>query len=163
RLDAERPVSIRVWQSLPANRADELRGLGIASGFGNPRLKLGYLKVFMDGTLGSQTARLLDGSGVEITSREEFADLICRAARERVRVSLALGLGSAGCERLGRADRRARPARRDQRGSPAHARRAAAVAPRTGPRGRAGAAGLDGQSGLARRRREAPRQAASRV
>src|SRR5438874_9845076 len=35
----------------------------------------------MDGTLGSQTARLLDGSGVEITSREEFADLICRAAR----------------------------------------------------------------------------------
>ena len=81
RLDAERPVSIRVWQSLPADRADELHALGIASGFGNPRLKLGYLKVFMDGTLGSQTARLLDGSGVEITSREEFADLICRAAR----------------------------------------------------------------------------------
>src|SRR5256885_975342 len=71
RLDAERPLSIRVWQSLPAEKADELADLGIASGFGNPRVKLGYLKAFMDGTLGSQTARLLDGSGVEITSREE--------------------------------------------------------------------------------------------
>ena len=81
RLDAERPLSIRVWQSLPAERADELGALGIGSGLGNPRLKLGYLKVFMDGTLGSQTARLLDGSGVEITSREEFAGLIRHAAR----------------------------------------------------------------------------------
>jgi predicted amidohydrolase YtcJ len=44
-------------------------------------LRLGYLKVFMDGTLGSQTARLLDGTGVEITSREEFAELIRAAAR----------------------------------------------------------------------------------
>jgi predicted amidohydrolase YtcJ len=81
RLDAERPLSIRVWQSLPAEKADELAELDISSGFGNPRLRLGYLKVFMDGTLGSQTARLLDGSGVEITSREEFADLIRRAVR----------------------------------------------------------------------------------
>ena len=31
---------------------------------------VGYLKAFMDGTLGSETARMLDGSGVEITSRE---------------------------------------------------------------------------------------------
>src|SRR5256714_786025 len=69
RLDAERPLSIRVWQSLPAEKADELADLGIASGFGNPRVKLGYLKAFMDGTLGSQTARLLDCSGGQITSR----------------------------------------------------------------------------------------------
>ena len=36
----------------------------------------------MDGTLGSQTARLLDGSGVEITSREELG-------RDRARAALA--------------------------------------------------------------------------
>src|SRR5205085_5574769 len=47
----------------------------------SPMLKLGYLKVFMDGTLGSQTARMLDGTGVEITSRDEFAELIRAAAR----------------------------------------------------------------------------------
>ncbi len=35
----------------------------------------------MDGTLGSQTARMLDGSGVQITSGEELADIVSRAAR----------------------------------------------------------------------------------
>jgi len=81
RLESEGALTLRVWQSLPAEQADELGALGIASGFGGPRLKLGYLKVFMDGTLGSQTARLLDGTGVEITSREEFSGLIRAASR----------------------------------------------------------------------------------
>jgi predicted amidohydrolase YtcJ len=81
RLRSEGALTLRVWQSLPAEKADELSALGITSGFGDARLRLGYLKVFMDGTLGSQTARLLDGSGVEITSREEFAHLIRQACR----------------------------------------------------------------------------------
>jgi predicted amidohydrolase YtcJ len=34
----------------------------------------------MDGTLGSQTAWLLDGSGVQITSGEELAEIVRRAA-----------------------------------------------------------------------------------
>jgi predicted amidohydrolase YtcJ len=34
----------------------------------------------MDGTLGSQTARMLDGSGVEITSGEQLAEIIRRGA-----------------------------------------------------------------------------------
>src|SRR6266487_5226872 len=81
RLESEGALTLRVWQSLPAEQADELGALGIASGFGGPRLKIGYLKVFMDGTLGSQTARMLDGSGVQITSGEELADIVSRAAR----------------------------------------------------------------------------------
>src|SRR6184192_4228692 len=56
RLESEGALTLRVWQSLPAEKADELATLGVTSGFGSPRLKLGYLKVFMDGTLGSQTA-----------------------------------------------------------------------------------------------------------
>ncbi|HEX6725565.1 MAG TPA: amidohydrolase family protein, partial [Gaiella sp.] len=43
-------------------------------------LRLGYLKTFMDGTLGSQTAWMLDGSGVCITSGEELAELVREAA-----------------------------------------------------------------------------------
>jgi predicted amidohydrolase YtcJ len=81
RLEEEGSLSLRVWQSLPADKADELRDADIRSGFGGPRLRLGYLKAFMDGTLGSQTARMLDGSGVQITSREEFAELVRAAAR----------------------------------------------------------------------------------
>jgi predicted amidohydrolase YtcJ len=41
---------------------------------------VGYLKAFMDGTLGSQTARMLDGSGVSITGRDELVSIIRRAA-----------------------------------------------------------------------------------
>ncbi|HEY8772949.1 MAG TPA: amidohydrolase [Gaiellaceae bacterium] len=81
RLGAEGSLSLRVWQSLPAEKADELAEVDVRSPFGNPLLKLGYLKTFMDGTLSSKTARLLDGSGVQITSREELEEQIRRAAR----------------------------------------------------------------------------------
>ncbi|HEY6835205.1 MAG TPA: amidohydrolase [Gaiellaceae bacterium] len=81
RLQAEGPLSLRVWQSLPAERADELAGVDVRSGLGGPRLRLGYLKAFMDGTLGSQTARMLDGSGVEITSEEQLEAFIRAGAR----------------------------------------------------------------------------------
>jgi predicted amidohydrolase YtcJ len=81
RLDAEAPLGLRVWQSLPAELADELSAVDVRSGLGSNRLRLGYLKAFMDGTLGSQTARMLDGTGVEITSREGLEDFIRRGAR----------------------------------------------------------------------------------
>jgi hypothetical protein len=81
RLEAEGSLALRVWQSLPAEKADELAAVDVRGGLGSPLLKLGYLKAFMDGTLGSQTARMLDGSGVEITSREGLEHFIRRAAR----------------------------------------------------------------------------------
>ncbi len=81
RLDADDALILRVWQSLPAEKAEELADVDVRSGLGSPLLRLGYLKAFMDGTLGSQTARMLDGSGVEITSREELEDHIRNGAR----------------------------------------------------------------------------------
>ena len=81
RLEREGALGLRVWQSLPAEKAGELEDADLRSGFGGPLLRLGYLKAFMDGTLGSQTARMLDGSGVEITSRDQLADHIRAATR----------------------------------------------------------------------------------
>jgi predicted amidohydrolase YtcJ len=81
RLREEEALTLRVWQSLPHEHIERLAELGIVSGFGDDLLRVGYIKAFMDGTLGSRTARMLDGSGVEITSREEFEDIVCRAAR----------------------------------------------------------------------------------
>ncbi len=80
RLLAAGELDVRVWQSFPWDRLDDLRGLGLRSGFGNDMLRMGYLKGFMDGTLGSATARLLDGSGVEISSREVLEDVVRRGA-----------------------------------------------------------------------------------
>jgi hypothetical protein len=80
-LDADRGLTLRVWQSLPHAALDELDSVGLRAGLGNDRLRVGYLKAFMDGTLGSQTARLLDGSGVEITSRAALEEIVRRGAR----------------------------------------------------------------------------------
>jgi predicted amidohydrolase YtcJ len=79
-LEGEEARTLRVWQSLPHDHIERLAELGIRSGLGNSMLRVGYLKAFMDGTLGSETARMLDGSGVEITSREELAAIVRRAA-----------------------------------------------------------------------------------
>jgi predicted amidohydrolase YtcJ len=73
-------LTLRVWQSLPHERVAELGELRIRSGLGDDYLRLGYLKAFMDGTLGSQTAWMLDGSGVVITSGEELAEIVRAAA-----------------------------------------------------------------------------------
>jgi predicted amidohydrolase YtcJ len=81
RVDERDGLSLRVWQSVPYERLPELDALGIRSGIGGEHLRIGYLKAFMDGTLGSQTAWMLDGSGVMITSGEHLAQVIREGAR----------------------------------------------------------------------------------
>jgi predicted amidohydrolase YtcJ len=81
RLRADGALTLRVWQSLPHVHLERLDEIGISSGLGDDILRVGYIKAFLDGTLGSQTALLLDGSGVEITSYEEFEDIVRRSAR----------------------------------------------------------------------------------
>jgi len=81
RLAEREGLSLRVWQSLPHDRLPELEALGLRSGIGDDFLRIGYLKAFMDGTLGSRTARMLDGSGVQITSGAELAEIVRHAAR----------------------------------------------------------------------------------
>jgi predicted amidohydrolase YtcJ len=80
RLHAEGALTLRVWQSVPHDRATELATLGLRSGVGDDWFRLGYLKAFMDGTLGSRTAWLLDGSGVVITSGADLAEIVRRGA-----------------------------------------------------------------------------------
>jgi predicted amidohydrolase YtcJ len=88
RLRDEGSLQLRVWQSLPAEQVNELAELHLHSGFGDDLIRIGYLKAFMDGTLGSQTARLLDGSGVEITSRKQLMEIIRRGAQAGLPVAV---------------------------------------------------------------------------
>jgi predicted amidohydrolase YtcJ len=88
RLREEGRLDLRVWQSLPAEQVDELADLRIRSGFGDDLVRIGYLKAFMDGTLGSQTARMLDGTGVEITSKEQLIEIIRRGAQAGLPVAV---------------------------------------------------------------------------
>jgi predicted amidohydrolase YtcJ len=70
---------LRVWQSIPADRVEHLAALELRGGIGDEFFRLGYLKVFMDGALGSGTALMLDGRGTEITTRPELEEIIRRA------------------------------------------------------------------------------------
>jgi predicted amidohydrolase YtcJ len=88
RLRDEGSLHLRVWQSIPAEQVDELADLRIRSGFGDDLVRIGYLKSFMDGTLGSQTARMLDGTGVQITSREQLAEIIRSGAQAGLPVAV---------------------------------------------------------------------------
>jgi len=80
RLEQQGALPLRVWQSTPAERLGDLREIGLRSGAGSPLLRLGYLKTFMDGTLGSQTAWMSDGSGVVITTSEELEQIVREGA-----------------------------------------------------------------------------------
>ena len=97
-----------IWQRLAEQEALTLARLAVASrrasrpgsrrsairtGLGDDFLRVGYLKAFMDGTLGSQTARMLDGSGVEITSGERARGDRPRAARGRAGRSAVHAIG----------------------------------------------------------------------
>jgi predicted amidohydrolase YtcJ len=85
RLEDEGALSLRVWQSVPWERLDS--GLPSPSPAGS-LVRFGYLKAFMDGTLGSRTARRLDGSGVEILSREAFREIVRRASEAGLPVAV---------------------------------------------------------------------------
>ncbi len=76
RIHEREGLTLRVWQSLPHERVAELAALSIRPRLGDDFLRLGYLKAFMDGTLGSRTAWMLDGSGVVITTGEELQEVI---------------------------------------------------------------------------------------
>jgi hypothetical protein len=80
RLRDEGNLTLRVWGSIPHDLLDSAAALSLHSGFGDEFLRVGYLKCFMDGTLGSRTALMTDGTGVQITSRAELEEIVARAA-----------------------------------------------------------------------------------
>jgi predicted amidohydrolase YtcJ len=95
RLERDEMLTLRVWQSIPADQVGSLRAIGATSGLGSPFLRVGYLKAFMDGTLGSQTALMLDGSGVTITSGEELEAIVLAGAEAGFPVAVhAIGDGA---------------------------------------------------------------------
>ena len=67
RLDADRRLTLRVHMSYPAEQIGAAQATELRTGFGSDVLRVGPVKAFMDGTLGSSTAWMLDGSGMVLT------------------------------------------------------------------------------------------------
>lgn len=58
KLDAEKRLKLRITKSIPLELLDHAHGLGLRSGFGSDHLRIGMVKVFMDGALGPRTAAM---------------------------------------------------------------------------------------------------------
>ena len=89
-LDEEDKLKIRVYVCF-----DELSNFEMKTGFGNEKIKYGYYKIFMDGSLGARGANLfepysdkIDESGVSTHSREELHELIKKAYEKNIQVGI---------------------------------------------------------------------------
>jgi predicted amidohydrolase YtcJ len=60
RLDHEGLLNLRCWITLPGHELDSIIGLGLRTGFGNDKLRIGHVKFFSDGGMGARTAWLID-------------------------------------------------------------------------------------------------------
>jgi len=60
KLDQDGRLDLRCWVALPGHRLDEIIGLGLRTGFGNDRLRVGHVKFFADGGMGARTAWMID-------------------------------------------------------------------------------------------------------
>ncbi len=85
RLDADRRLHLRVHMSVPVGMLAAATALELRSGFGSDLVRVGPVKVFMDGALGSGTAWMLDGSGDALVSAAELAEHRARGGRKRAR------------------------------------------------------------------------------
>lgn len=94
-MQAAGDLTVRFYKQVPESAFSAAIGAGLTTGFGNDWVRLGCLKLFADGSLGSQTAHLLapyEGRpgyvGVPTHTPEELNDLIARAVRHDMAVAV---------------------------------------------------------------------------
>jgi predicted amidohydrolase YtcJ len=91
-------LGFRLLLSIPLVAFEEARALGLRSGFGTERLRIGAVKMFADGTLGSATALLespyegTSDAGIEVTP----ADTLAARCRDAAAAGLAVAIHAIG-------------------------------------------------------------------
>jgi predicted amidohydrolase YtcJ len=86
-LKARGKLGLRVVKQIPVRHLEEAIGLGVRSGFGDDWLRIGNVKVFMDGALGPRTATMIEpyegepsNYGIEVTDKETLYEYASQAA-----------------------------------------------------------------------------------
>jgi predicted amidohydrolase YtcJ len=87
-LSKKGELALRVLMHIPVKNLDAAIGLGLRTGFGSEKLRVGGIKMFADGALGSRTAAMLApyedeplNLGIVVTPREEMRELVSKASR----------------------------------------------------------------------------------
>jgi hypothetical protein len=95
RLAQRGPLPVRVVYNLPLADLEHAERIGVRSGWGDAWLRIWGVKAFLDGSLGSRTAEMLDGSGVARLQQDALEDMVERCARAELNVCLhAIGDGA---------------------------------------------------------------------
>jgi len=92
-INAKGALDLRCWVSLPGERLDEAIALGLRTGFGDDRLRLGHLKYFADGGMGARTAWMLDAYrdaeyGMLLSSMAQLSEAALKAERAGLAVMI---------------------------------------------------------------------------
>jgi len=93
-LDREGRLGLRLLLSIPVAALDAAEALGLRDSFGSDRLRIGPVKMFADGTLGSSTALLeapyegTANTGIAVTPADELREKTARAARAGLTVAI---------------------------------------------------------------------------
>ncbi len=88
RLHGAGRLPLRVTWNFPAAELSAAERIGIRSGWGDDTLRIWGVKAFLDGSLGSRTAEMLDGSGVTVLPQDELEELVRRCAAAELNVCL---------------------------------------------------------------------------
>ena len=95
RLKWRGELSLRVLHHIPADDLDAAARLGLRSGFGDETLRIGGVKIFADGSLGSRTAAMLepylgepDNLGILVHSEDELTEMVVRAHQAGLAVAV---------------------------------------------------------------------------
>ncbi len=87
-LRAEGQLGLRVLMQIPENNLDAAIEIGLQSGFGDERLRIGGLKIFADGALGARTAHMLapfegeaDYCGLAVADADHLRQIVGRASQ----------------------------------------------------------------------------------
>jgi predicted amidohydrolase YtcJ len=97
KYERENKLSCRIYTRLPIYEYDKLISLGIQYGYGSDKLKIGSLKAYVDGSLGSSTALFFEpykqdplnkGLGVDIVTNGELKKWSIDSDKNRLQLSI---------------------------------------------------------------------------
>ncbi|OLD49656.1 MAG: hypothetical protein AUG06_09330 [Actinobacteria bacterium 13_1_20CM_2_65_11] len=95
RLHSRGRLPLRVTYNLPLAELHHAERMGVRSGWGDEWLRFWGVKAFLDGSLGSRTAEMLDGAGTARLTQDDLVDMVDRCARAQLNVCLhAIGDGA---------------------------------------------------------------------
>jgi len=84
-LNTSENLSVRIWMQLPGERLDQVIDQGFQTGSGAPFLRIGHMKLFLDGSQGARTAWMLEpyedtaSEGMQFIPLDELSEMVKRA------------------------------------------------------------------------------------